>query len=201
MNQLIDSFAKLSVAVKAVALLVVLAIIAAVEYQMFFLPQKQSLEALQKQSKDLRSKLVENQTIADNLERFQEEYNVLSEQLKQAVALLPNEANIHTLLRQLSIAAKKTNVDIMSFRPAGSKSRGFYSEINMELKLKGTFHDIASFIDQVGKFSRIINMSDITLLPAGGAKKTIVLNVDCKATTFVFAGGSSEGAAERRRAK
>jgi type IV pilus assembly protein PilO len=192
MNQILDQLAKFPLTAKVAILALIVVGIGAFDYFVFYTPKAENLKTLQKKSADLNVKLVENQAIADNLPKFQEEVNILNEQLKQAVSLLPNEANVHDIYRQFSIVGKKTNVDVLSFRPGAVNRRGFYSEIDMELKVKGTFHDLATFLDQVGKLARIINIQDIVFsqpqAAVGGA--SIVLNMDSKATTFMFEGGT-----------
>ncbi|MFH1263805.1 MAG: type 4a pilus biogenesis protein PilO [Pseudomonadota bacterium] len=189
MTKLLEQFGKAPIVVKLVVLAIILAAVAAVEFWMFFTPKKEELDRLRKQSSELKVRLLENQAIADNLPKFQEEVNILNEQLKQALALLPNEADVHTLYRQLSIVAKKTNIGLLSFKPAGQSNKGFYSDLGMDLKIDGTYHDIASFIDQVGKLSRIVNISNLVFSSPKAVGNTIVLNVDCRATTFMFSGG------------
>ena len=191
MSKLLEQFAKAALTVKLAVLVVILVIIAGVEYQVFFSQTKQELDRLKRQSAELKVKLLENQAIADNLPKFQEEVNILNEQLKQALALLPNEADVHSLFRQLSIVAKKTNVALLSFRPAGQSSHGFYNDLGMDLKIEGTYNDIAVFIDQVGKLSRIVNISNLVFSSPRTAGNVILLTVDCRATTFMFAGGGA----------
>jgi type IV pilus assembly protein PilO len=191
MTKLLEQFSKAAKSVKFAVLVVIVAIISGVEYQVIYSPMKDDLSRLQKQSAELKVKLLENQAIADNLPKFQEEVNILNEQLKQALALLPNEADVHSLYRQLSIVAKKTNVALLSFRPAGQASQGFYNSLGMELKIEGTYNNIAIFIDQVGKLSRIVNISNLVFSSPKIQGNTILLTVDCRATTFMFAGGGA----------
>ncbi len=189
MNQFFDQFSKQPLSVKVVMLVVMLIIIGVVEYQVFYVPLNDTLKDLRKKSADLNVKLVENKAIADNLPKFQEEVNVLNEQLKQAVSLLPNEAKVHDIFRQLSILAKKSNVDIQSYRPGKTSRRGFYSEIEMALKLRGEYHDLAMFIDHVGDLDRIINISNIAFSAPRETKSGVEMGLDCLATTFMFQGG------------
>jgi type IV pilus assembly protein PilO len=191
MSKILEQFAKAALIVKLFVLAVILAIVAGVEYQVVYSPLKEDLGRLRKQSADLKVKLLENQAIADNLPKFQEEVNILNEQLKQALALLPNEADVHSLFRQLSIVAKKTNVALLSFRPAGQAKQGFYDSLGMDLKIEGTYHDIAVFIDQVGKLSRIVNVSNLVFSSPKAVGNAISLQVDCRATTFMFSGGGA----------
>jgi type IV pilus assembly protein PilO len=189
MNQALDFIAKQPISVKIVFLVVILIVIGGLEYQVKFLPLQKELKALGKKKEELQAKLVENQAVADNLPIFQEEVNVLNEQLKQAVSLLPNEADIQAILRQLSILARKSNIELGYFKPGGVTSRGFYSEISMDLRLDGTYNDIAMYIDQIGKLSRIINISDITYSNIRQEGRGMKMTIDCKATTFMFKGG------------
>lgn len=185
----LEQFSKQPLAAKIGILVILLVAIFVIEFWVILDPKKQELKGLEKKREDLKVQLLENQAIAENLPKFQEEVNILNEQLKQAVALLPNEADVHSLFRQLSIVAKKTNIDLLSFKPAGQNSHGFYNDLSMDLKIDGTYHDIAMFIDQVGKLSRIVNVSNIvfsSIRPSGNA---IFLTVNCRATTFMFSGG------------
>ena len=193
MIRIFEQFSKLSLAIKLGILAVLLVIIAAVEFYVVYSPKKDELGQLKNQSRDLQVKLLENQAIADNLPKFREEVNVLNEQLKQALALLPNEADVHTLFRQLSFTAKKTNVALLSFRPAGQSNHGFYNDLSMELKIEGSYQDIGVFIDQVGKLNRIVNISNLVFSNPRVVGNVNELTVDCRATTFMFSGGGTRG--------
>jgi len=187
----LDQIAKQPLAVKIGVLIVALVAMFIIEWQVFLAPKKVEIKNLEKKKEDLKLKLVENEAIAANLGKFEDEVNILNEQLKQAIALLPNEADVHSLYRQLSIAAKKTNINLLTFRPAGQSSHGFYNDLSMDLKLHGSYNDIAIFIDQVGKLSRIVNISNIVFSSPTLVGNTINMNVDCRATTFMFSGGRS----------
>jgi type IV pilus assembly protein PilO len=85
------------------------------------------------------------------------------------------------------------------FKPNGEVPKGFYAELPIQLRLSGTYHDIALFFDKIGKLERIVNVSDIEL---GAPKKEngqIVLDVTCNATTFQFTGGAGLPAPSQNR--
>lgn len=187
----LEQFSKQPISVKLAILVVLVLIVFGLEYQMFYVEKKEELDRQKKMTADLKVQLIENQAIADNLPKFQEEVNILNEQLKQAIALLPNDADIHELFRQLSIVAKKTNVDLLSFRPGGIVSRGFFSEVSMDIKVDGSYHDIAVFLDQVGKMRRIVNVSNLVFSAPKFAGDVPMMTVECKTTTYLFSGGQS----------
>ncbi len=190
MNQIIDQFARLSLTNKIAVLLVTLIAIGVVYYFLGYSPLQENLNKLRDTETDLTEKLMENQAIAKNLEKFREEVSVLDEELKQALALLPNDKDIRSLLRQISVLQKKTNVTNLLFKPASEVRKGFYSEIPIQMKLRGSFHDVAQFFDKVGKLERIVNISEIELSNPKEENGRMILNVNCTATTFKFVGGA-----------
>ena len=187
----LELFSKQPISIKVAILAVLVLVVFGLEYQMFYAEKQQELERLRKQTADLKVQLIENQAIADNLPKFQEEVNILNEQLKQAIALLPNDADIHELFRQLSIVAKKANVELLSFKPGGVVSRGFYSDVSMDIRLEGSYHDIAVFLDQVGKMRRIVNTSNLVFGAPKFGTETPTMTVECRTTTYLFSGGQS----------
>ncbi|MFH1016756.1 MAG: type 4a pilus biogenesis protein PilO [Pseudomonadota bacterium] len=190
MNKILDFISKQPIAVKSAILVAVLISMAVVEYRVLYVPLNATHKDLQKRRDELQVKLLENQAVADNLPLFQEEVNVLNEQLKQAVSLLPNEADIQAILRQLSNLARKSNVEMHLFKPGSVVSRGFYNEISMDLRLEGTFNDIAMYLDQLGRLSRIINVQDLSFSNQHQEGRVMRMTIDCRATTFMFRGGA-----------
>ncbi|MEZ4846586.1 MAG: type 4a pilus biogenesis protein PilO [Bdellovibrionota bacterium] len=150
---------------------------------------KVELDAKKSQSAQLQAKYVENQAIADNLPKFQEEVNLLKNQLREAIALLPNEANVHTLYRQLFIEAEKSNIEMLSFKPGGSSKKGFYSDLSLDVTLRGSYHRLAEFIDRTGKLDRIINISNIVFTKLTPSNNETETEVSARVTTYMFGGG------------
>ncbi len=190
MNRFFDQFTKLALTVKLVILGVILVAIFGVNFMFFYKPKKVELEAKKSQSAELEAKYVENQAIADNLSKFQEEVNLLKDQLREALTLLPNEASVHTLYKQLFIEAEKSNIELTSFKPAGVNKKGFYSDLSLDVQLHGPYHRIAEFIDRIGKLDRIINVSNIVFTKIQSvANNETDTEVSARVTTYMFGGG------------
>lgn len=192
MNRFFDQFVKLSIAVKLTVLAIIMGAILGVNHVFFYKPKKQELDAKKTQSAQLEAKYVENQAIADNLPKFQEEVNLLKDQLREALALLPNEANVHTLYRQLFVEAEKSNIELLTFKPAGSNKKGFYSDLSLDVTLRGSYHRIAEFIDRTGKLDRIINISNIVFTKLAPAANDTETEVSARVTTYMFGGGGTK---------
>jgi type IV pilus assembly protein PilO len=190
MNELLNQFNKVPLAIKAVILAVVLAGIVLGYVLIWRQPIRTDIESRRREVEGLKAKLLENQAIADNKARFQEEIQRLKESLKQAQSVLPSDADIRGLLRQLTSLAKKSGLDVLLFQPGDESPEGFYARIPISLKLRGSYHDLAVYIDKVGKMKRIINIIDLNLAGAEEKDNKVTLNIDCMATTFRFRRGA-----------
>jgi type IV pilus assembly protein PilO len=58
----------------------------------------------------------------------------------------------------------------------------FYAETPIKVKVTGGYHDIAAFVSDVSKLSRIVTLQDIAMEPA----KDGVLNMDATVKTYRY---------------
>ena len=58
----------------------------------------------------------------------------------------------------------------------------FYAETPIKVKVTGSYHDIAAFVSDVSKLSRIVTLQDIAMEPA----KEGVLNMDATVKTYRY---------------
>lgn len=159
-----------------------------------FMPSYEEYQGLIAQNETLQVKLQEDRRIADNLPKFQAEYEKMQGRLKEALTQLPNAKEIPSLLAQLSSLAKESGLEVIRFQPGKETPKGFYAELPIQLKVTGAYHEIAKFFFAVGDMPRIVNVGNISL---GSAKQTdgrLVLSVDCLATTYMFVDEASKSA-------
>lgn len=141
----------------------------------------------------LEGEFLDKQQIANNLNQFRKEKEVLEERLQEALLELPNEAAIDDLLRQLNDLGAKSGLDIVSVEPVAEVPAQFFARIPIKMKVVGNYHEIAIFFDSVSKLKRIVNVSEMSLKnPAKRAEKTVV-TAEYVATTFRFLPPAGEG--------
>jgi Tfp pilus assembly protein PilO len=52
--------------------------------------------------------------------------------------------------------------------------------------MRGTYHELAAFMDRVKRLDRIVNVADISLKKPRIEGEVVVLDASCTATTFRF---------------
>ncbi len=100
---------------------------------------------------------------------------------------VPDEA-LSTALRDLEPAVR-AGLEIAKIEPKAiiPPSAGeFYAKIPMGVQLDGNFHEIATFLDSIGRMQRIVNVSDIVLDNPKDVGGRLVITAKFTATTFMF---------------
>ena len=82
----------------------------------------------------------------------------------------------------------------MIFRQKPEGYQEFYAEVPVDMQVRGTYHQVASFFDEVAKLDRIVNVSNIVLRDPQVVDDDLVLEANSTVTTFRFLSDS-----ERRR--
>ncbi len=186
MNPRVEKFLKLPAYQRGLVLVVLLLLVVGGFVYFLYLPKHEEYQQVLQTAETLQAKLEQDRRIARDLPKFEAEYQRMQQQLDEALTQLPNEKEIPTLLTNIASLAKDQGLDVLRFKPGGEVAKGFYAEVPVELKLSGSFHQIALFFQEVGELPRIVNLGNLTM---GGAKTVdgrTTLTVDCLATTFRF---------------
>lgn len=187
MDQLIERFLKIRLELKLAGIAGALVVMTAAVYFFWITDLQQEQDVQQRQIQKLEDDLIQKQAIANNLQEYRRQKELLEQRLAEALTELPNDANIDELLMQLNETGVKAGLVLASVEPGlEQKEGGFYSKIPVKLAIVGNYHEIAAFFDYVGKLKRIVNISDISLKSPEKRGDKIVLKVECLATTFRF---------------
>jgi type IV pilus assembly protein PilO len=154
----------------------------------------------QQQQAQLDKEYIEKTSIANNLNQFRRERELLEQQLRDALAELPEEKNIEALLQVFQDRALKAGLEIVSIEPGKPVVDRFYARIPIPMSVIGNYHEIATFFDSLGRMRRIVNVSDLVLDMPKDVNGKLSLNGKFLVTAFMFvdaakAAGAPAGAA------
>jgi len=144
------------------------------------------IRAAETEQKKLDQDYIEKQAIANNLNQFRREKEMLEQRLQEAIAELPNDKKLDELLQLFQDRAMKSGLDILTIEPQAQASEGFYARIPIPMTVQVNYHEIASFLDAVGRLRRIVNVSNLSLDQPKDQNGRIVLTSKFLVTTFMF---------------
>lgn len=162
----------------------------------FFLlvrPEFATLENQAAQQRVLDSQLQEKSEIAQNLNERRREMDVLQQKLDEALAELPESADLDELLGQLNEIGRKSGLEISTVEPAPEEPAQIYVKIPIKVALTGNYHEIAMFLQSLANLRRIVNVNNLQLGSPTLRSEKVVLNSSFVATTFRFLDARTAG--------
>jgi len=182
----LETIVKLPASRKIILLAVLIAAVAGLYFYLIYWPSLDLLKQKKGQVEVLERQVRELRTVAANMKRFQTEAVKLREELKIAITQLPTSKEIPSLLSNISQLGKDSGLEFLLFKPTAEVSKEFYAEIPVEIKVKGTYNNVATFFDKVGKLPRIVNISEVSMDNAKEVFGRWEISTSCTATTFKF---------------
>lgn len=194
-----DSILKLPTPKKVVILVVALCAIVGLYLYFRILPAQDGLNASQRELTKFQAELSTIKAVAKELEKFKQQVEKLNEDVKNALTQLPNEKEIPEILKTISSLGKESNLEFTLFRPKPEQSQQFLVIVPIELVALGSYHNIGTFFDKVGKLPRIINVVDFNMTKEkdtkdlkGKGEPQIMLRTSCMINTYRFVEKKSE---------
>jgi type IV pilus assembly protein PilO len=193
MEKLIEQIAKAPLGLKVAVVAAAVVVLTALNYFVMALPWGDSISEIESkivradaEQKRLAADLAYKTGIANDLNRFRHEREVLEQRLNEALAELPEDKKIEDILQAFQDRAQKSGLEIVSIEPKEQQPEGFYARVPIAMQVSGTFHEVATFFDALGHMRRIVNVGNIALDTPKDTGGKVVLSGKFTATTFMF---------------
>jgi len=130
------------------------------------------LEAAQQQEEQLRGAFELKQRKAANFEAYRSQLAEIEQSFGAMLRQLPGKTEVPSLLVDISQTGLAAGLQEELFRPQGELIKEFYAELPIQIRVTGTYQELARFINDVAALPRIVTVHDISLkgrsdLPAG----------------------------------
>jgi type IV pilus assembly protein PilO len=194
MDKLVERVAKAPLGMKVGVVAALVVLVTVVNYFAAGVPRigpaVSELEAkIQKadaEQRKLDGDLMEKTAIANNLNQFRREKEMLEQRLQEALAELPNQKHVDELLQLFQDRAQKSGLEIATIEPQAPVSEGFYARLPIPMSVNGSYHEIATFFDALARLRRIVNVSNISMDQPKDLKGRVVVNAKFLTTAFMF---------------
>lgn len=201
MHESIENVLDMSPQVKIGILCGTLALIGGLFWWFLYTPVSEELSTVREEIDTLKLQIAEKVGIAANLDKFEDEVSRLDKELERALRELPDKREIDRLLDRISDKARDAGLEIQLFQPQGERMRDFYAEVPVELEVRGTYHELASFFDEVAHLNRVVNVQDFTLDKPKKGKDGMSLDTKVVVTSFRFLDESERPDADKKGKK
>ncbi len=183
-----SSLARLSLPAKFVFALILMGIVAALYFVVFFTDVDGQINQAIAQEQSLKGELQQAEEAKAAYQKDVEERAKKQQSEREQRKVLPDEAETPSFLSSVQGIATISGVTLKTYKPEDEGSEEYYVRGPMSLELEGRFHQIARFFFGVGQLDRVINIENIEMevMPTQAASDTgeVVLAVKCLATAF-----------------
>ncbi|MFN3750165.1 MAG: type 4a pilus biogenesis protein PilO [Thiobacillus sp.] len=142
----------------------------------------EALEAAKQKEAELRSTFTVKKNQAINLDAYKKQLADIEQAFGALLKQLPNKQEMDALITDINQAGLGRGLQFDLFKPEGETLTEFYAETPIRVKVSGGYHDLAAFVSDVSKLSRIVTLQDISIEPT----KDGVLNMDAIIKTYRY---------------
>ncbi|HJX57898.1 MAG TPA: type 4a pilus biogenesis protein PilO [Thiobacillus sp.] len=142
----------------------------------------ETLEAARQKETELRSVFTTKKNQAINLEAYTKQLADIEQAFGALLKQLPNKQEMDALITDVNQAGLGRGLQFDLFKPDAETVSEFYAETPIRVKVTGGYHDVAAFVSDVSKLSRIVTLQNISMEPA----KDGVLNMDAIVKTYRY---------------
>ena len=142
----------------------------------------ETLEVAKQKETELRSVFTTKKNQAINLEAYTKQLADIEQAFGALLKQLPNKQEMDALITDVNQAGLGRGLQFDLFKPDAETISEFYAETPIRVKVTGGYHDVAAFVSDVSKLSRIVTLQDIAMEPA----KDGVLNMDAIVKTYRY---------------
>ncbi len=175
--------------------LIFIAISAAGIYYTVYKKKIPVLEAAQAQEQTLRGSFELKQRKAANFQAYKEQLAEIEQSFGAMLRQLPGKTEVPNLLVDISQTGLAAGLEEELFKPQGELVRDFYAELPIQIRLAGTYHELARFVSDVAALPRIVTIHDVSLKEAdeldgagAGNADDLVMSVTAKTYRYLEEG-------------
>lgn len=172
-------------AVKALVCLIVLVAVLALGYFMHLTDLQDTLDSNKSEEVTLKEQFTSKVRQAANLEEYKEQMKLMEASFEALLRQLPSDTEVPGLLEDITSAGLNSGLEFEEIKLLPEVIQQFYIELPIQIKVFGTYHDLATFVSAVAGMPRIVTLHDFSIKPvvAGNSSK---LSMDILVKTYRY---------------
>ena len=177
----------------------VVVLLSAIFYLLIYLPKNEETIRIANEISSLQSMLASASSQIRKMNEVEVGLKDVEEKFQAALALLPEQREIPSLLKNITITGRDAGLNFLLFSPLPEVIKEFYIEIPVAIEVQGNFNEAVTFFDEVGRMERIVTINEVNMTPEKSLSTR--LKTTCKAITYRFKSEADEQAEAAQKQK
>ncbi|WP_077529204.1 type 4a pilus biogenesis protein PilO [Vreelandella utahensis] len=175
--------------VKVVFLLLVFGLVLGGGYWFFVKDLYTEVERAAEQEQELRQEYERKAHRVANLDRYRQQMVEMEETFGALVRQLPSDTEVPGLLEDITNTALGSGLDLQEFALQSEVQQDFYVELPINIRVRGTYHELATFVSSVAGLPRIVTLHDFSISRSDGNDE---LRMQMVAKTYRYRAGGEQ---------
>ena len=175
--------------VKVVFLLLVFGLVLGGGYWFFVKDLYTEVERAAEQEQELRQEYERKAHRVANLDRYRQQMVEMEETFGALVRQLPSDTEVPGLLEDITNTALGSGLDLQEFALQDEVEQDFYVELPINIRVRGTYHELATFVSSVAGLPRIVTLHDFSISRSDGNDE---LRMQMVAKTYRYRAGGEQ---------
>lgn len=150
-------------------LILIAVVLVSVGSYVFFslMPGVERISWLREEISTLETSIATNRRLAARMPEIEQEMAVRSYELALAKMLLPEDAEERErLLAAIERLGMDVGVEFLLFQPGNEVKQDFYASREVQLRMRGEFHNLMTFFDRMARLDRLVRLDRLRLQPS-----------------------------------
>ena len=173
------------VAVRFIAGLLLFIIVLGLGYNFHLKDLQSMLEQRQGEEVTLKDQFSIKAFQAANLEAYKEQMEEMEVSFGALLRQLPSDIEVPGLLEDITRTGLGSGLEFEEIKLQPEVAQQFYIELPIQIKVSGSYHDLATFVSGVASLPRIVTLHDFELAPASADSSTR-LSMQIMAKTYRY---------------
>ena len=186
--------------VKLVLLSFLFLVLIGLGYWFLWSPQIDEFDQAESKEQELRQVFLTKKGQAVKIEAYKQQMVDIEKTFGALLKQLPDKSQMDGLLTDINQAGLGRGLEFELFKPGQESIADFYAEMPIQIKIKGSYHDVGAFATDISKLSRIVTLNDMVIAPLNKDTKDSLLVLEAVAKTYRYL-DSSEIAAKKASEK
>ena len=122
---------------------------------------------------------------AANLDAYKEQMQEMEISFGALLRQLPSDTEVPGLLEDITRTGLGSGLEFEEIKLLPEVAQQFYIELPIQIKVTGSYHDLATFVSGVASLPRIVTLHDFQLAPAR-VENSSRLNMQIMAKTYRY---------------
>lgn len=154
------------VAVKVIAGFILFVAVLGLGYNFHLKDLQAQLDVQKSQEISLKEQFSTKAYQAANLDAYKEQMQEMEISFGALLKQLPSDTEVPGLLEDITRTGLGSGLEFEEIKLLPEATQQFYIELPIQIKVVGTYHDLATFVSGVASLPRIVTLHDFDLVPA-----------------------------------